>query len=91
MIAVADCSGDADDVFYYASDSMIFIAAGKGFLDVFKIKNRSQLIRINQIATRAGARSSLWLGEEKKLLLAVPAYHGDPAALWVYDFREVKQ
>jgi hypothetical protein len=78
------CSGDADDVFFNASDSLIFVSAGKGFIDVFRA-NDKELFQINHIRTRSGARTSLLLASEKKFLLAVPAHADNPAALWIYN------
>jgi hypothetical protein len=75
------CSGDADDVFY--NDSLVFVSAGKGFIDVFRV-NEKGLVQVNHIKTSSGARTSLLLSREKKFLLAVPAHSGKPAALWVY-------
>jgi len=80
-----NCSGDADDVFYYPADSLVFVSAGKGFIDVFKAG--SELEPINHLETSSGARTSLLLLSEKKLLLAVPARNGNSAALWIYTFK----
>jgi YVTN family beta-propeller protein len=82
-ISAVSCSGDADDVFYNTSDSLVFVSAGKGFTDVFKA-NEKKLTRINHIKTNGGARTSLLLVSEKKILLAVPAHAGNAAALWIY-------
>lgn len=84
-IAALSCSGDADDVFYNAADSLVFVSAGKGFIDVFKVTDKNSFEQINHIETSSGARTSLLLPGEKKLLLAVPAHGGKEAALWVYD------
>ena len=83
-ISAISCSGDADDVFYNAPDSLVFVSAGKGFIDVFRA-NEKKLIQINHIKTSSGARTSLLLVSEKKFLLAVPAHAGNPAALWIYN------
>lgn len=83
-ISVVSCSGDADDVFYTASDSLVFVSGGKGAIDVFRADN-NELVQINHIVTRSGARTSLILASEKKFLLAVPARGGQPAALWIYN------
>jgi DNA-binding beta-propeller fold protein YncE len=77
------CSVDADDVFYDMKDSLVFVSAGKGVIDVFRTSER-ELRYINQITTSSGARTSLLLNSEKKFLLAVPARRGNPAALWIY-------
>jgi len=80
------CSGDADDVFYYAADSLVFVSAGKGFIDVFKAGKELQ--HINHIETSSGARTSLLLSSQKTFLLAVPARSANPAALWTYKINE---
>lgn len=82
-ITVNNCSGDADDVFYDPADSLVFVSAGKGFIDVFRATDK-ELTQINHIKTSNGARTSLLLATEKKFLLAIPAHGGNPAALWVF-------
>lgn len=77
-----NCSGDTDDVFY--NGSLVFVSAGKGFIDVFRA-NKNELVQINHIKTGGGARTSLLLASEKKFLLAVPVHAGNPAALWIYN------
>lgn len=86
-IATIQCSGDADDVFYNAADSLVFVSAGKGYIDLFKA-NKSALKEVDHIETRSGARTSLLLSSENKFLLAVPSRNGNPAELWVYDIRQ---
>jgi DNA-binding beta-propeller fold protein YncE len=83
-ISVVSCSGDADDIFYHASDSLVFVSAGSGFIDVFRAGDK-ELVRINHISTSSNARTSLLLLHEKKFLLAVPAHAGIKAALWIYN------
>jgi len=73
------CVGDTDDLFYSQKDSLLFVSGGEGFVDVFRNN-----ILINHIPTRKGARTCLWLPEERQLLLAVPARGSEEAALWVY-------
>jgi len=85
-ISMVDCSGDADDVFYNALDSLVFVSAGRGFIDVFKAREK-ELVQINHIKTASGARTSLLLPSEKKFLLAVPVRAGSPAALWLYNLE----
>ena len=80
------CAGDADDVFYYGADSLVFVSGGKGFIDVFKAADELQ--RINHTETSSGARTSLFLPSQKTLLLAVPARSGNSAALWIYNINK---
>jgi len=82
-ISTVSCSGDADDVFFSSSDKLVFVSAGRGFIDVFRV-NEKELVQINQIETSRGARTSLLLHSKKEFLLAVPAHAGEPAALWIY-------
>ncbi|MDP4261689.1 MAG: YncE family protein [Bacteroidota bacterium] len=84
VVYAASCSGDADDVFYNSSDSLVFVSAGKGFIDVFKTNSQKGLVSVDHLKTSYGARTSLLLPAEKKFLLAVPAHAGEPAALWIY-------
>ena len=86
-LAAVKCVGDADDVFYNAADSLIFVSGGSGYIDVFKSESQNKISLINHIASAIGARTSLWLPDEKKLLLAVPARSGNEAHLWIYDFK----
>jgi len=86
-IYVINCSGDADDVFFSPKDSLAFVSAGKGFIDVFRVSEK-ELTQINHIKTSSGARTSLLLPSEKKYLLAVPAHNGNSAALWIYNLIE---
>ena len=83
-ISIVNSSADADDIFYSGSDSLVFVSAGSGFIDVFRIDDK-QPVQINHIKTSSGARTSLWLASEKRFLLAVPARAGNPAALWIYS------
>jgi DNA-binding beta-propeller fold protein YncE len=81
LLASLPCVGDADDLFYDEASGLLFVTGGEGFVDVFRGK-----VLINHIPTRKGARTSLWLRKERKLIVAVPAKGGEEAALWVYTF-----
>jgi len=80
-IASVKCSGDADDLFY--TNNLLFISAGKGYIDAFKT-NDTTLTQISHMTTSDGARTSLLLTSEKRLLLAVPARNNNSAALWLF-------
>jgi hypothetical protein len=87
-INTSGCSGDADDVFYDEEDSLVFLSGGRGFIDVFKANKKNELTRINHIATRSGARTSLFIPSEKKFLLAVPEHNRESAELWIYKIQK---
>ena len=80
------CSGDVDDVFYDSAKGIVFLSAGHGYIDAFK-NNGPQLTRISHIGTSSGARTSLLLSADKKILLAVPAHGSNAAALWIYNLN----
>ena len=80
-IASVKCSGDTDDLFYM--NNLVFVSTGKGFIDVFETSNNI-LNQISHIETSNGARTSLLLPSEKRLLLAVPAHNNNAAALWLF-------
>ena len=79
VLASKSCVGDADDVFYDAASGLVMVCGGEGFLDVFR-----DGVLMNHVTTSKGARTGLWLAEERKFLLAVPARSGKAAALWVF-------
>lgn len=83
-LAVVSSTGDADDVFYNATDSLVYLSGGRGFIDVFSVYVPGQPERIDHIQTSNGARTSLLLPGGKTYLLAVPSRGSNEAELWVY-------
>jgi len=84
LIASPDICGDADDLFVDAKRRRIYISCGEGFLDVLDLADRGYR-RVARIATVAGARTSLFVPEMDRLMLAVRASGGEPAAIWVFQ------
>jgi DNA-binding beta-propeller fold protein YncE len=83
LIASPEICGDADDVFVDAKRHRVYVSCGDGFLDVLDAE-RSAYRRIARIPTVAGARTSLFVRELDRLLLAVRASGAEPAAVWVF-------
>lgn len=83
VLASAACVSDADDVFYDAASGLVFVSGGGGYLDVFRAG-----VLVNHLSTRRGARTGLWLPQERKFILAVPQRGGEDAALWVYSLAK---
>jgi DNA-binding beta-propeller fold protein YncE len=79
--AVAAC-GDSDDLFVDAKRSRIYISCGEGFLDVFAARTDG-FIKVAQLATAAGARTSLWVPQFDRLFVAVRAAKST-AAIWIF-------
>jgi hypothetical protein len=83
LIASLEICGDADDVFVDAKRRRVYVSCGEGYIDVLD-SERSAYRRIARIATVAGARTSLFVPELDRLMLAVRASSGEPAAIWVF-------
>jgi len=80
-----DVSGDTDDLFFDPALKRVYVSCGAGFLDVFKQKDQSHFDRIDHLTTYAGARTSLFVPELKRLYLAVPKSGAKQAEIRVYE------
>jgi DNA-binding beta-propeller fold protein YncE len=83
LIATAETCGDADDLFIDAKRARVYVSCGAGFLDVFEPKDTTYR-RIARIPTASGARTSFFVPELDRLLVAVRASYESPAAIWVF-------
>jgi hypothetical protein len=84
VIASPDICGDADDLFVDAKRRRVYISCGEGFLDVLD-SAQGAYRRVTRIATVAGARTSLFVPEMDRLMLAVRASGREAAAIWVFQ------
>jgi len=75
--------GDADDLFIDSKRHQAYLSCGSGFLDVFDTQGASYR-RVAHIVTASGARTSLFVPELDRFLLAVRASAGEPAAVWIF-------
>ena len=82
-VATIDTCGDADDLFIDPRRARVYVSCGAGFLDVLEAKEATYR-RIARIPTVSGARTSLFIPEMDRLLVAVRASSREPAAIWVY-------
>jgi len=48
-------------------------------------RNGDTLRRLAQVATRDGARTGLWVADQNRLYVAVPARRGQPAEVRVFE------
>jgi DNA-binding beta-propeller fold protein YncE len=83
LIATAETCGDADDLFIDAKRGRVYVSCGSGFLDVLEAKGTTYR-RIARIPTVSGARTSLFVPELDRLLVAVRMSTAEPAAIWVF-------
>jgi YVTN family beta-propeller protein len=84
LIASPDICGDADDLFVDAKRHRVYISCGEGFLDVLDAAQGTYR-RVARVATISGARTSLFVPEMDRLMLAVRASGAEAAAIWVYQ------
>ena len=84
MLTSVEIVGDTDDLFFDASRQRIYVIGGEGYVDVFQ-RSGDELDRTARVATRAGARTGLWVASVSKLYVAVPARDGQPAEVRVFE------
>jgi len=82
-IATTETCGDADDLFIDAKRARVYVSCGAGFLDVLEPKEATYR-PVARIPTVSGARTSLFVPEMDRLLVAVRASSGEPAAIWMF-------
>lgn len=82
-MASLDICGDADDLFFDAKRSRVYVSCGDGFLDVLQAEG-GEYKPVAHIATVSGARTSLFVPELDRLLVAARAEAGQPASIWVF-------
>ena len=85
VAASLDAPGDADDVFYDAAKRRIYVSGGEGAIGVFQQKDADHYEAISKIASAAGARTSLFVPELRRLYLAVPHRGSQGAEIRVYE------
>jgi hypothetical protein len=83
LLTTVDSCGDADDVFFDAKRDRIYLSCGDGFVQTFAVQGK-HYADMGRVATAAGARTSLFAPRIDRLLLAVRAAAGSPAAIWVF-------
>ena len=83
LISSIPTCGDVDDLFVDSKRDRIYISCGEGFLDVVAADGASYR-QTAHIATAAGARTSLFVPDLDRLLLAVPAKGEAAAAIWIF-------
>jgi hypothetical protein len=75
--------GDVDDLFVDSKRDRIYISCGEGFVDVL-VPDSGSYRQTARIGTSAGARTSLFVPELDRLLVAVPAKGKTAAAIWIF-------
>ena len=71
-------------MFVDAKRRRVYVSCGEGLIDVLD-SERNAYRRIARIPTVAGARTSLFVPELDRLMLAVRASSGEPASVWIFQ------
>ena len=77
--------GDVDDVFFDAQRHLLYLSCGEGFIDVLSQESANRYKRVEQVPTRKGARTCVFVPSLNLLLLAVPRIENKDAELRVYS------
>jgi DNA-binding beta-propeller fold protein YncE len=85
--ASVEIAGDTDDMFYDASKSRVYVIGGEGFVDVFEQKDPDHYDRIARHATKAGARTGLFVPDWGKLFVAVPHRGAQLSEVLIYETK----
>jgi DNA-binding beta-propeller fold protein YncE len=83
LVSSVPSCGDVDDLFLDPKRDRVYVSCGEGFVDVFAADGNSHR-QVAHIATAPGARTSLFVPELDRLLLAVPANGEAAAAIWIF-------
>jgi YVTN family beta-propeller protein len=86
-IAQIVIDSDTDDVFYDSSSKQVYVSCGGGYVDVLKQIDPDKYEVISRIESRFGARTSLFIPELNKLIVAAPARSGSEAQLMIYETK----
>jgi DNA-binding beta-propeller fold protein YncE len=86
-VAAVPIGGDVDDIFFDREAARLYAICGEGFIDVIRKSDRDHYEREDRIATRAGARTGLFVPELRRLFVAVPSQSGKQAEIGVYARR----
>ena len=74
--------GDADDAFFDAARTHLYVVCGEGAVDVFQ-RSGAAYRPAGRVPTRAGARTGLYSQRRDRLYVAARAQGGQPAAILV--------
>ena len=86
VTTASEIVGDTDDLFYDAVRRRVYVIGGEGFVDVVE-RQGDELRRSDRIATRAGARTGLWVASLNRLYVAVPARGREGAEVRVFQAK----
>lgn len=75
---------DADDLYYDPQKQRIYVSGGGGYINIFQREDSDNYLKIANIPTRQGARTSYFVPSLQLLIVAARATTGKKAALMMY-------
>ena len=84
LITAIDTDSDVDDIFYNPKNGNIYLSCGGGYIDIFKQDTANRYTLVEKIPSRSGARTSLFIPQSDRLIVASPKSFSNDAALLVY-------
>jgi DNA-binding beta-propeller fold protein YncE len=79
--------GDTDDLFYDAATERLIVSGGEGYLDVLQDQGGNHFGRVAHTPTASGARTCLYVADQRRLYLAVPHRGSQRNEIRIYDAR----
>jgi hypothetical protein len=80
-----DASGDADDIFYDATNKRVYVSGGEGAISVFEQVDPDTYRLAGKVDTAKGARTSLFVPESGTLYVAVPHNGSQQAEIRIFQ------
>jgi DNA-binding beta-propeller fold protein YncE len=85
LSGTAVCS-DSDDVFVDSNRHRVYVICGQGYVDVLDASGDA-FNSVGRFTTSGGSRTGLYVPDLERLIVAIRAARGEPAALWVLKPR----
>lgn len=84
-VASVPIDKDADDLYYDSASRQVLVSCGAGFINALRTSGTDHWAVSARIATRSGARTSLYLPALQEFFLAVPRRGSQRAEIRVYQ------
>ena len=88
QVAEVEIVADTDDLFYDAAARRIYVSGGGGAVTVVEQKDADHYQAVASIPTAAGARTSYFIPELKRLYVAVPHRGKQASELLVFSVTQ---
>ena len=88
-IASQKAAGKADDLFYDAALRRVYVISGAGEVDIYQVDGARMLRPIEVLNTVPGAKTALFVPEQRFLYVGVPGTDQHPAEVRVYSTGKI--